>query len=651
MVGFYSKILKKAIAIITLAVFLVLPVMTLAKVPNDANYPLQMSFWDNVNAPLAWDYSTGSSDVVVAVIDSGADILNPDLVTNIWQNPREIAGNGIDDDNNGFVDDINGWNFVENNSDIRNAILNRSSDEEAVSHGTLVAGLIGAVGNNGRNGTGINWQVKIMPLRAIDNLGSGSYTDITRAVDYAVRNGARVISMSFVGENNDPVLRDSLRSAYEKGIVIVAAAGNNRDDTSVNPYYPLCYDAYDSENWILGVTSINSNNRLSSFANYGRCVDIAAPGERIYSTEHYLPEQGYNQEFGGMWQGTSFATPIVAGTAALLKATRPEWKAKEIINQILQTAQNIDNVNTSFVGQIGRGKLNAGTAVQQAAETRITKKPALITNQEGTLVYVKDNSLMAFNTAGAESSLLARVQDGKLIDWGNNEDGGWSLLIYRAPYYFVQIRDNAGEFVTEFPVGDVDELKAKKVNITRIDGAFREEEQQIVVAENKKTATDIVVFSLQGEEINRFTINKKLDNWSVYGNYVATAHFQTANLILRLYTLDGELVGEKIIAKAYGLDDLDIGMLWGGDSPQVVALVRKSRDRSKLERTVVDLGSNSTLVQGINNPGTKTRWYLALTDIDGDGLDDYLPYRLIGGKHNLYSGKGELLATWQLPKL
>jgi len=647
--------MKKAITSVVLAAILFLPFSALAKVPNDTSYSYQSPFWNSINAPLAWDYTTGSNEVVVAIIDSGADVMNPDLQANIWQNPREVASNGVDDDNNGYVDDINGWNFVENNADIRNAVLNSNTDEEAVNHGSLVAGLIGEVGNNGRSGTGMNWQVKLMPLRAINNLGSGSYTDIDQAVNYAVRNGARVISMSFVGEENDPVLRASLYSAYQKGIVIVAAAGNNRQvgtgNTTNYPYYPLCYDSNDSENWILGVTSVDLNNRLSSFGNYGRCVDIAAPGEYIYSTEHYLPEQGYAQEFGGAWQGTSFATPIVAGTAALLKALRPTWKAEQIISNILQNAENVDSLNPSFTGQLGYGKLNAGASVQKAAEELITKKPAILVERSGTLNYLKDNSLFAYDTATAASTFLARVQDGKLTSWTDTASDGWALLVYRAPYYFIQLRDSAGDFINEFAVGDVEALKKKQVNITKIGQGIVDGEERLVVTENKKTSTDVVVYNLQGEEVNRFAINSKLNNWSVYNNYLATAHFKnTTTLVLRLYNLDGTFLKEKTILKVYGLDDLDLGSLWGGEDPQIIVLVRKSRERSKLERTIVDIMSGSTLVRAVKNPGIKTHWYLFLTDFDGDGREDYLTYRLTGGNYEFLTGKGQALATWALPK-
>ncbi|HLC70333.1 MAG TPA: S8 family serine peptidase, partial [Patescibacteria group bacterium] len=396
--------------------------------------------------------------------------------------------------------------------------------------------------------------------------------------------------------------------------------------------------------------SVDLNNRLSNFANYGRCVDIAAPGERIYSTEHFLPEQGYNQEFGGAWQGTSFATPIVAGTAALLKALRPDWKAEQIIGNILQNTENIDSLNASLTGLLGYGKLNAGVAVKKAAEELATRKPALLVDRNGTLNYLKNNSLFAYNTATEDSMLLARVQDGKLTDWTDTASEGWALLIYRAPYYFIQLRDSAGDFTNEFPVGNVDVLKEKRANITKVERGIVEGEERLVVAENKKAATDVVVYNLQGEKVNRFVINKKLENWSVYGNYLATAHFENTNLVLRLYNLDGSFLKEKTVLKAYGLDDLEIGALWGGENPQIVALVRKSRDRSKLERMVVDILSGSTMTQVVKNPGIKTHWYLFLTDFDGDGREDYMSYRLIGGKYDFLTGKGQLLATWSLPK-
>jgi subtilisin family serine protease len=396
MVGLYPKFKQKAsimpkklslVVVFLATVFLAHPsALVLAKVPNDPKYSLQESFYNQIGAPKAWDYTTGTSSVTVAIIDVGADINNPDLKENIWQNTKELPGNGIDDDNNGFIDDVNGWNFVENNNDVAISQIKPSDDSGAVSHGTLLAGLLGATGDNNFLGTGLNWHIKIMPLRAIDNDGNGNLIVIAKAINYAVNNGADIISISFVGDTNTFALQESLFNARKHGVLVVAAAGNNRndgtgdDDSTKHKKYPICVDFENSENWILGVTSVDKNDKLSEFANFGACVDISAPGEYIYSTQKYAPQYGseYNKNFSGPWFGSSFSAPLVAGSAALIKSVRPDWTSKEIIADLLATADDIDSLNPGFAGQNGYGRLNVGKAVAKALESKPTIIPALI---------------------------------------------------------------------------------------------------------------------------------------------------------------------------------------------------------------------------------------------------------------------------------
>src|SRR3989338_186654 len=329
---FYHFLAKKAIPTALVALFGLgglYPLVVLAQVPNDGNYWQQQVMWSQINAPNAWSVTTGKREVIVAVIDSGTDIDHEDLRENIWINEREIPQNGRDDDRNGFIDDIHGWDFLENTNDVRPEIFASDTDTEAARHGTVVAGLVGAVGNNGKAGAGVNWSATIMPLRAMDNFGSGSFTNIARAVEYATDNGADVITMSFVGDVADPVLRQSLRRAYEHGIVLVAAVGNKglfeAGDLDTSPVFPACYDEGDKENWIIGVSSVTPQDRLADFASYGKCVDIVAPGTGIFGLEPFAPQLGYRSGFAGGWDGTSFSTPLVAGTAALVKSVQPNW--------------------------------------------------------------------------------------------------------------------------------------------------------------------------------------------------------------------------------------------------------------------------------------------------------------------------------------
>ncbi len=405
----YLKLGKKSIGLgfVALIFGLIFASEVFAKTPNDPKFPLQFGFYDQIGAPEAWEYATGTSSVIVAVIDVGVDITHEDLKNNIWKNSKEVPGNGIDDDNNGYVDDIHGWNFVENNNDISLSVIKEVDDSGAVNHGTVLAGLIGAQGNNEILGAGVNWDVTIMPVRAIDNAGGGVLANVAKAVDYAVDNGASIISISFVGFTTYPGLTDALYRAYQKGVLPVVAAGNSRNDSSGNEnlttvkQYPVCLDSDSSENWILGVASVDLQDRLSDFADYGSCIDISAPGEKIFSTQKYAPQYGYTKDFDGGWYGTSFSAPLVAGAAALVKSVRPDWKAKELMAVLLRSADDIDGLNPGFAGQMGYGRLHVGKAVALAVESKnippITFETKLINQKKSYAMRISANGKVLQN--------------------------------------------------------------------------------------------------------------------------------------------------------------------------------------------------------------------------------------------------------------
>ena len=425
----------------------------LARVPNDPQYADQSDVWDQVNAPEAWDYTVGSKRIVVAMIDTGMDTWHEDLRDNLWVNSEEIPGNGIDDDHNGYVDDINGWNFVENNNDVRTSVFDTADDKEAVRHGTLLGGIIGARGDNGLDGVGVNWRISLMPLRAIRSDGKGSFRAVTEAVNYAVDNGADVISLSFMGDTAETSLLEALRRAYDKGIVIVTAAGNYDSPDSSNgnlnkkPLYPACFDheGDSSDNWIITVGSVDKFDVLSQFSNYGKCVDIMAPGEYIYNTERYAPQFGYPNEFGGPWFGTSFATPLVAGTAALIKSIHPEWSAKKIISTIFSTADPIDSKNFVHAGDLGKGRINIGRAVVAAVATPLK-------NLKGGIYYIENGSLKKYAFASGQKIRLAGLPAGRFIAAESHQmyDGERvSVLLRRGNRYFLEIYKDDGQFMRE----------------------------------------------------------------------------------------------------------------------------------------------------------------------------------------------------------
>lgn len=297
----------------------------------------------DIDAPEAWDSLT-ASDVVVAVIDTGVDYTHEDLAANMWTNPGEIPGNGIDDEGNGFVDDYYGYDFSANDSD--------PIDE--MGHGTHVAGTIAAVGDNGVGVTGVNWQSKIMAVRFLDAGGGGWTDDAVEATLYAAANGARVTNNSWGGWGFDQPLYDAIKAVQDAGVLTVAAAGN--EGTDAFPLYPAAFDLPG----IISVAASTSTDELAYFSNWGKVsVDLAAPGQSILST---VPTETWLGDPSGYMylDGTSMATPHVAGAAALLLAQDGARSAVGVKQLILQTV----DVRGAFSGKmVSNGRLNLNNAV------------------------------------------------------------------------------------------------------------------------------------------------------------------------------------------------------------------------------------------------------------------------------------------------
>ncbi len=493
----YYNLAKKSTLVALLGIFLFSTIAE-AKIPNDPDYLKQQKMWRQINAETAWDYSIGSKQVTVAIIDTGADIWHDDLKNNIWKNPYEIVDNGYDDDGNGYIDDVNGWNFVEDNNDIRTSVLDSAASTDAIIHGTAIAGLIGASGNNIKGGSGINWTVKIMPLRGIANDGSGSYAQVSNAVQYAINNGADVISLSVVGTNGDSYLKEILREAYEKGIVIVAAAGNDQisgnGNLNTTRHYPVCMDADSAENWIIGVSSVDENDRLSRFANFGSCVDLVAPGQNIFSAQRYAPVYGYMDEFGGPWQGTSFSVPLVAGAAALIKSIRPDWSAKEIINNLLKSSDDIQDKNLDYPNDIGFGRLNVGMAAKLAD---IGSPISYSLPKEK--YYFKDNIM--FTKRDDTNYFFASTGDAPVLTLAatrslNNKADEVYVLTKRGKYYYVQFFTDQGRKWQEkaVPVSDYSSKKIPtSVKVISEDGQrkIQIDFAEKVIKKGKKTTNKI----------------------------------------------------------------------------------------------------------------------------------------------------------------
>lgn len=308
-------------------------------IPNDNYYTNQWGL-PKINASAAWNITTGSSKVIIAVVDSGIDLLHPDLKANIWINPGEIPGNKIDDDHNGYIDDVYGWNFVSGNNNV--------ADDNG--HGTHVSGIIGAVGNNLIGVTGLMWNATIMPLKFLDQNGDGYIDDAVSAIKYATKMGASIISCSWGGKEYSKALKDVIEAS---SALVVCAAGNDPDfgraNNDILPMYPA---SFTSKN-IISVAATDQNDNLAYFSNYGvNSVDVAAPGTHIYST---LPGSRYGYE-----SGTSMATPYVSGLAGLIKSLRPDLNSLQIKYTILN---NVDFLSSLTGKVLTSGRINAFKAL------------------------------------------------------------------------------------------------------------------------------------------------------------------------------------------------------------------------------------------------------------------------------------------------
>nr|MBA2703389.1 S8 family serine peptidase [Blastocatellia bacterium] len=339
--------------------------------PNDPRFiSNELYGLTKIGAPNAWNTTTGSSSIVVGVIDEGIDKNHQDLSVNIWVNPGEIAGNGIDDDANGFTDDVNGYNFAANSGTI-----------PAETHATHVAGTIGAVGNNGIGVVGVNWNVRLMSLRFI-NGSSGNTADAIRAVNYAklmrdrwISSGGasganiRVLNNSYGGGGSDQSFVDAITSASQSGILFVAAAGNAPEEPEPNndivPHFPSSYTVSN----VIGVAATDSADNLSGFSHYGpNSVPIGAPGSGILSTE---PGNTYHLE-----SGTSMASPHVAGAAALLLAANPNLTVQQLRSLLIFNGDLIPALaGKTFTGR----RLNVGNSFIALTEGDVTP-PGTVTN-------------------------------------------------------------------------------------------------------------------------------------------------------------------------------------------------------------------------------------------------------------------------------
>ena len=313
----------------------------------------------------------------MAVIDTGVDYTHEDLAANMWVNPGEIPNNNIDDDGNGFVDDIHGANVVSSPA-------SHSGDPiDYHGHGTHVAGIIAGQAFNGVGGVGVAFNTQIMAIRAAQSTGTLTVDDIAEGILYAVDNGAEVINMSFGGYQRSQVVEDALEIALNQA-VLIAAAGNDSIDISQAPIYPA------SLPWVLGVEASTANDDLASFSNSG--YEVRAPGESIYST---LPNNQYAK-----WSGTSMATPVVSGIAALMRSNY--WQREVYSSRFIMGSIAGIEYQGDFHRHRCRGRVQGGHRASQAGRDPVRKQVCLMTNRS-----MSPTTAMAGSIRGKPFTLLS----------------------------------------------------------------------------------------------------------------------------------------------------------------------------------------------------------------------------------------------------
>ncbi len=368
------------------------------KVPND---PLYIQLWGlsnsgqidsegilgtagvDIDVEKAWEIQTGSKSTIIAVIDTGVDYNHPDLKDNLWTNTAEAEGvEGIDDDNNGVIDDIHGYNATNNTGN--------ATDDHG--HGSHCAGVIASKGDDGKGIVGVNWDAQIMAVKFLDQNGSGSLENAILAIDYATKMGAHIMSNSWGGGGMSQTLLESIQRSNEAGALFVAAAGNDGNSNDNSDTFPANYAV---EN-IISVAAINNTGEKADFSNFGkRTVHLAAPGVNVYSSTVGSYES---------WSGTSMAAPHVSGVAALVLSNEPKMTALEIKERLIATVRPMSGLR----GKVrSGGMVNANNALTNTVAPPDPNDPTNWSTQAADVAsaspYLKDtNEVFEVKVAGAK---------------------------------------------------------------------------------------------------------------------------------------------------------------------------------------------------------------------------------------------------------
>jgi hypothetical protein len=601
------------------------PFSAAARIPNDTYFD-QLWQLQHVGITDAWDLSLGMETVPIAVIDSGVDLGGRRIIKKIWRNVDEVAGDGIDNDRNGYVDDAYGWDFVDNDNDPNPEIANGYTVVGA-NHGTVSAGLISAKGDNGRGIVGMTWQSPVMAIRALDSFGVGDPNKVARAVDYAVDNGAKVINLSFAGSTYSGRLADALRRAYDHGVFVVAAAGNapeNGDAINLDRefIYPICYDFGADENFIYGVAATDRSDMKADFSNYGAgCVDISAPGVHMLSTQLYIPDhQDFSAPYGGYYNGTSAAAPIVSGLVALIRSLDSRLTPKQVMNILTETSFNINPLNPEYFDRLGRGRIEAARAL-----SRVSQKPEPPVKTVTSVSLLPDgysgHLVIAAAGAGREPEVRMFTEDGLFVRSFNAYPAGFRGGVSLAVGNFDG--DNRTSIVTGAGPGGGPQVRVFDINTRPVGGFFAYDPRFMGGVEvatcnlNADNQDEIVTGAGPGGGPHVRMFDKRGNS---VGGFFAYAENYRGGIDVACGDLDGDGLAEIVTAAKDGSQHVKV---FDSAGKFMVSFVPYPTRLKNMETEIRDLNGNGeaeVIVRGTSSYGKDIS---LLFDVNGKAIVDF----------------------------
>lgn len=622
-----------------------------ALTPSDLHFSDQW-YLKRIKAPEGWGIQAQSPNIVVAVIDSGVDTHHPDLRANLWVNPAEVDGNKKDDDQNGYIDDHYGWDFVNNVAD-PGPKFKTGYTEAGILHGTIVAGVLGAVGDNIEGISGVTWKTKIMSLKALDDAGNGETSRVVKAIDYAVAKGANIINLSFVGYASSRTMRDAIQRAVDAGVIVVAPAGNEQSaghgvNLNTKPIYPACYKNDANQSLVIGVAATDGIDQKAPFSGYGNsCVDISAPGVGFFSTAVYAPQQTWHGKFfdnyyDGYWSGTSVAVPLVSGALALIQSANPTLTVQQSTNILLQSSDNIEALNPDYAGQLGRGRLNVENALTAATQPLRQRTAYMAVTPAGHAEPV----VTLMNTQGSEiSSFLAydrRFRGGvNLVAADLTGDGRDEIITAPASQLEsdIKIFSSEGKFLRHFLA--YPSTYRGGVNIAVAD-LNQDGKYEIITAPASGRKAEIKVFTSEGKLLTTFlaypatfTGGAVVAAGNVMGDAQAEIVVGTGKggiPEVKVFSSAGQrlssfVVGNRTAATGLRLSVLDIDANPRRQTAEIVV----TRQGSSPEGVIVDFKGTVRRRFQVYLPSFKGDITTMTADVNQDGLKEIVSFPGVGG--------------------